>query len=292
MNNKKNTISIVGQGFVGTAVREGMKKTCDVYTYDKFKPEDSNVEDVAALVRSAPIIFVCVPTPMQKNGRCDISIVESVVKEIDDAALGLSSPPLVVIKSTIPPGTTDYLDLTFHNINVAFNPEFLREATPFEDFRNQNRIILGGNITLMVDLTKIYRDAFPGVPIIAMEATAAELVKYVTNTFLATKVSFFNEIYQICEKLDVSYNGVIEAVKFDDRIGKSHMQVPGPMPDHEGNLKFGFSGSCFVKDINALMFLAKKFGVDTKVMNGAWEKNLEVRPEKDWEKLIGRAVSE
>jgi len=112
------------------------------------------------------------------------------------------------------------------------------------------------------------------------------MVKYMTNTFLATKVSFANEMYMICDKLDIDYDKVVEYSTYDERLGKSHWAVPGP----DG--KFGFGGSCFPKDINALLEVANKFKIDVFTLDGAWETNLQVRPEKDWEELKGRAVSE
>ena len=112
------------------------------------------------------------------------------------------------------------------------------------------------------------------------------MVKYFTNCFLATKVSFANEIYQICEKLDIDYDKVVEYAKYDERIGYSHLNVPGPDGD------FGFGGHCFPKDLNALINLAVKneLGLDINVLNAALETNNRVRQNRDWEKLKGRAV--
>ena len=105
-----------------------------------------------------------------------------------------------------------------------------------------------------------------------------------TNTFLSTKVSFANEIKQICDKINVDYDKVVEYATYDERLGKSHWSVPGP----DG--KKGFGGSCFPKDINALLDVCRDLGVPAKTLFGAWETNLNVRPERDWEKLKGRAV--
>lgn len=278
-----NTIGIVGQGFVGTAVREGMKHAYHVHTYDKFKEDLSTTASIAELVGECDIIFVCVPTPMHKNGACDISIVESVIKDINEYA---TENTIAVVKSTVPPGTTEYLDNAFKNVRVVFNPEFLKEATPIEDFKNQNRIILGGDFDSMTKVGNLYKKAYPHVPVIGMESMAAEMVKYTTNCFLATKVSFFNEIYQICEKMDIPYDGVIRAAQFDNRLGTSHMQVPGP----DGS--FGFGLSCFPKDLNALTFVAKMVGIKPTMLESTWKKNLEVRkPEdRDWEKMSKAVV--
>ena len=114
-----------------------------------------------------------------------------------------------------------------------------------------------------------------------------------TNNFLAVKVSFANEMYQICQALgeDVDYDKVVEYAKLDPRLGNRHWAVPGPMPNSiTGQFCAGFSGSCFVKDLNSMISLSKSLNVDPKVMRAAWEKNLEVRPERDWEALKGRAV--
>jgi UDPglucose 6-dehydrogenase len=111
------------------------------------------------------------------------------------------------------------------------------------------------------------------------------MVKYFTNCFLATKVSFANEMKQICDQCDIDYDKVTEYALYDTRIGPTHLSVPGP----DGNL--GFGGSCFPKDLNALIDLSKNIDINCKVLKAVWEKNLEVRPEKDWELLKGRAVT-
>jgi UDPglucose 6-dehydrogenase len=139
----------------------------------------------------------------------------------------------------------------------------------------------------------MYETAYPNVPVTKTSSTIAELVKYVTNCFLATKVSFANEMQQICGKLEVDYDKVVEYAKLDPRLGSSHWAVPGPVPTHEGKYVRGFGGHCFPKDLNALITVAKRLGVDPTVMSAAWKKNLEVRgPENsDWEHMKGRAVS-
>lgn len=282
-----NNIGVIGQGFVGTAMREGMKHDCKVWAYDKYKPEDSNTGSVFEVVQKADVIFVCVPTPMFANGKCDTSIVEGVVEEISQAVSLLGKKEVVtVIKSTVPPTTTEYLNNAYNNISVIFNPEFLREVSPIEDFKNQNRIILGGDKEAMQKVANIYRSAYPNVPIVGLDSKGAELVKYITNCFLAMKVSFANEISQICEKLEISYDGVISAAMFDERLGKSHWMVPGP----DGSKGYGLS--CFPKDLNALTYVSKMLGVKPTMLEATWEKNLEVRPpeERDWEKMSKAVV--
>jgi UDPglucose 6-dehydrogenase len=124
------------------------------------------------------------------------------------------------------------------------------------------------------------------------------MVKYVTNCMLAVKVSFANEIAHICEALDndglnIDYDKVVEYAKFDRRLGDSHWSVPGPVPTHDGRYVRGFGGHCFPKDINALMSVARSYGINPIVMKAAWDKNLELRPpeDRDWEQQVGRAVS-
>ena len=192
----------------------------------------------------------------------------------------------MAIKSTIPPGTTNRLNKECKNISVIFNPEFLTEANFIDDFKNQNRIIIGGERPSTTKLRQVYSLVFPNAKIVKTGSKTAEMVKYMTNTFLATKVSFANEMKMICDGLDIDYDKVVEYSTYDERLGKSHWAVPGP----DG--KLGFGGSCFPKDINALLDLANKFEIDVFTLDGAWETNLQVRPEQDWKKLRGRAVTD
>ena len=124
------------------------------------------------------------------------------------------------------------------------------------------------------------------IALIMLITSIVATVKYLTNSFLAVKVSFANEIYNICESLDVDYDKVIEYALYDERLGQSHWAVPGP----DGH--FGFGGSCFPKDMNALIHLAQTLCIKTNTIEGAWNTNLISRPGKDWEELKGRAVSE
>ena len=279
-------VRIVRQGFVGKALKFGFEKYYKTNTYDlNGKCTCNSLDD---LVEQSNIIFICVPTPMKEDGSCDISIVEGIVKDIDNIVVHRNvSGRIVVIKSTIPPGTTDRLNRTsVVNIQVVFNPEFLTEANYIDDFKNQNRIILGGLRPATTKVKQFYSKIFPKTTIVKTGSTHAEMVKYVTNTFLATKVSFANEMKMICDKLDIDYDKVVEYATYDDRLGKSHWDVPGP----DG--KLGFGGSCFPKDLNALLDLCREKGVPAKTLFGAWMTNLNVRPEEDWKELKGRAVVE
>ena len=277
-------IGIVGQGYVGTAVKEVFSKHYNVETYDLDKDKCS-VDYLEDIVELSNIIFVCVPTPMKKDGSCDTSIVEAVVKDINDMVVSRNvSGRIVAIKSTIPPGTTNRLNKECKNISVIFNPEFLTEANFIDDFKNQNRIIIGGERPSTTKLRQVYSLAFPSAKIVKTGSITAEMVKYFTNTFLATKVSFANEMKQICDGLNIDYDKVVEYSTYDERLGKSHWAVPGP----DG--KLGFGGSCFPKDLNALIDLCYEKSIKANTLFGAWDTNLDVRPEEDWKELKGRAV--
>ena len=168
---------------------------------------------------------------------------------------------------------------------VNSTKEFLTEANSVNDYLEQNRIIIGGDRPASSKVKMIFSKAFPRIPIIKTSSTIAETIKYVTNTFLAMKVSYANEVYQICQELNIDYDKVIEYSRYDDRLGNSHWSVPGPDGD------FGFGGHCFPKDLAAFEFIAKEMGIDTIMLTAALDKNKKVRKNLDWVKQIGRAVS-
>jgi len=271
-------IGIVGQGFVGTAVNKGLKQHFKIETYDIAKI--STCESLADLSEKSDVVFVCLPTPMKKDGSCHIDIVESTLLGLDV----INECKTVVVKSTIPPGTTKKWNSLFANIQVVFNPEFLTEANSVEDFKSQNRIIIGGPRPATTKVKRIFAKAFPKVPIIKTGSTTAEMVKYFLNCFLATKVSFANEMYQICEGLDIDYDKVTEYAIYDERLGKSHLNVPGPDGD------YGYGGHCFPKDVKALINVAHNLDVSSTMLNATDSKNNDVRKNRDWEKQEGRAV--
>jgi UDPglucose 6-dehydrogenase len=275
-------IGIVGQGYVGTAVKTVFQKYYKTYTFDLNGKCNCNcLED---LVSNSDIIFVCVPTPMNSDGSCNIDIVENVVKDIDEIAGPFDPGKIIAIKSTVPPGTTNHLNKKYSHVTVIFNPEFLTEANFIDDFKNQSRIIIGGQRPASTKLRQVYSLVFPEVKIVKTGSKTAEMVKYFTNTFLATKVSFANEMKMLCDNLNIDYDKVVEYSTYDERLGKSHWAVPGP----DG--KLGFGGSCFPKDINALVHICGKMGIPANVITSAIDTNLMVRPEEDWKELKGRAV--
>lgn len=271
-------IGIIGQGFVGNAIYRKFSNFYNVLTYD-VKEELSN-SSLENLLNNCEVIYICVPTPMNINGSCNTSIVEETLRKISK-----KNNCIVVIKSTIPPGTTQRFQNQFNNLDIVFNPEFLTERNAILDFNNQNRIILGGVRPATNRLKQIYSKVFPNAHIIKTGSKHAEMVKYFTNSFLACKVSFSNEMFKLCEKLNLDYDKVIEYATLDDRLGNSHWAVPG----HDGD--FGFGGHCFPKDLSAIIKLSDDLGVINNVLKSIKKTNDEVRQNRDWENMKGRAVT-
>ena len=276
-------IGIIGQGFVGNAVYQKFSSFYEVFTYDLDKDKcNSSLSDI---IFNCETIFVCVPTPMKKDGSCDTSIIESILGEVDLLADNIEAKRTIIIKSTIPPGTTARFNNRYESLSIVFNPEFLTERNAVADFENQDRIIIGGPRPTTTEVKTIFSKVFPKAHIIKTDSTHAEMVKYTTNTFLATKISFANEIYQLCGKLNIDYDKVIEYATLDDRLGDSHWGVPG----HDGDL--GFGGHCFPKDLAALLYLSRKYNTTNNVLCATQETNNNVRENRDWERMKGRAVS-
>ncbi len=273
-------IGVIGQGFVGNAVYQKFKNHYDVLTYDKYKSDhNSTLRD---LILNSKYIFVCLPTPMNTDGSCNIDIIEEVLEEVNQIT---DSPKTIVLKSTVICGTTEKLNLKYEFLNIVFNPEFLTERNAVKDYDNQDRIILGGDRPHTTDLKQIFSKVFPNSRIIKTSSTHAEMVKYLTNTFLAVKVSFANEMYELCNKLEIDYDKVVEYATIDQRLGQSHWSVPG----HDGD--FGFGGHCFPKDLSAIIRLTYELGTNNFVLSSAETTNDEVRTVRDWEQMKGRAVT-
>lgn len=272
-------IGIIGQGFVGGSITKFFKDKTPTHTFDLNG--NCNCKSLKDLVNKSELIFVCLPTPMYEDGSCDLSIIKNTIKEIEE----IESNKIIVIKSTVVPGTTQDL-INLHHNNIVFNPEFLTEANAANDFKMQDRIILGGEGKALDMCDKFFSFHFCNAKIVLCSPTEAELVKYVTNTFLTTKVAYANEIYDICQYLGVDYNNLSQIFTLDKRLGLAHWSVPGP----DG--KRGYGGSCFPKDINALINFAKENNIPTPVLDNVWKRNITIdRKEQDWKNLVGRAVS-
>jgi len=282
---KYYNIGVVGNGFVGSAVQFGFSPStgCDyeVRVYDK--DPSKSVDSIEETVNKSEFIFLSVPTPSNKDGSMNLDIVEQALQDISD--VNKYQGNIVLLRSTVTPGTTRKLQDKYPNLRIVFNPEFLTERNAKYDFINQARIIIGGDEVYSKQVGVLYRSRFgQSQPIIETNWETAELIKYMSNCFFTTKISFMNEMYQIAEKCGVDWGVALDGFFRDGRVGHSHMNVPGP----DG--KFGFGGSCFPKDIQALMHFGESLGLNMSTLKGTWKTNLEVRPERDWEDLKGRAI--
>ena len=280
-------IGIVGNGFVGSSVAYGFSPQtgCDAdvkaYDKDKFKSTHSLID----VINESDFIFVSVPTPSNRDGSINTDIVEDVFDEMNQYNYGRDN--IFLLRSTVTPGTTRKIQKSCRKLRIVFNPEFLTERSAKFDFINQSRFILGGKEEYTDKVEKLFKWRFgETMPIIKTNYETAELIKYMNNCYFATKVSFMNEMKQIADKCGVDWNMAVDGFIRDGRIGHSHLAVPGP----DG--KCGFGGSCFPKDIQAMINFAESLGVEPSVLRGTWNKNLDVRPEQDWKELKGRAVVE
>jgi len=239
----KYKIGIIGIGYVGGALRNWFEKEkYPLFLYDKYKKIGS-IEKI----NKADMVFICVPTPFyEKGGYNDSSVLESLKN--------LSGKKTVIIKSTILPGSTEKFQKKFPQHKILFNPEFLRAKTAKNDFLNPKRQIIG----VTKESKSMAQKILDVLPKAAYEkiilAKEAEMVKYFSNAFLASKVVFANQIYDLCQALGINYNTVKEVAGRDPRISHSHLDV-----FFDGYR--GYGGGCFPKDVNSILQLAKKLNV-------------------------------
>lgn len=253
-------VGIVGVGMVGGAMQRylGKKQGLELFLYDKGKSLGSPEE-----INKAELVFVCVPTPYLKDGRgFDLSYVEETLSM-------LQGEKVVVIKSTVLPGTTEMLQQKYPQHKILMNPEFLTEETADQDMNYPDRQIVGYTAqsqTVAGDLMQL-------LPLAPFErilpSTEAEMVKYFGNTWFSVKVSFANQMYDLCQKLGIDYDRMVEAAAADKRIGRTHINI-----FHKGGR--GYGGKCLPKDIKALIQLADAKGVNLKVHKAAEEVNEEL----------------
>lgn len=247
-------IGVWGLGVVGGAIAKAFslcgKMQNQVYTYD-IKDAGGNRSSML----DCDIIFMCLPTPTV-NGKQDISIVENECKWLSFSNYAGE----LVIKSTVLPGTCSRLAETY-KLKIVHNPEFLTAKNAFDDFVSQPNIMLGYTANNSDRVYDFYHSLnfIKTVLIYASEHT--EMAKYAHNLYLATKLTFFNEMHEVCSRLDIDYNTVIDAlINCTDATQENHTQVPGP----DG--KFGWGGMCFPKDCEALLSLAKTNGAAMEVL--------------------------
>lgn len=239
-------IGIIGLGFVGGAIYKSFKeKGINVVGYDKFKNVDK-LEDCF----DTDILFLCLPTLFDKVNKCfDKSIIIEVLNAINNYN------GLVVIKSTVEPTTTDYLQDQFPNLKLLINPEFLSASTAYEDFHSQSHIVLGKSSKCkdedLLLLKDFYHQYYPNANISLCSSTEAESMKIFLNSFYSVKIQFFNELFMLCDKTNTNYNNVLDLMLKNNWINPMHTKVPGT----DGQLSYG--GNCFPKDTNALLCFMK-----------------------------------
>ncbi len=215
----------------------------------------------------AGFVFLCVPTPQGDDGSADLSYVDAVAREI---APVLTPGTVVINKSTMPVGSTKRVQRVLaeagappEEVLVASNPEFLREGTSIRDFLHPNRVVIGcTDASVAVRVSELYKNL--NAPILVTDPASAEMIKYASNAFLATKISFVNAIANLCEAVDADVREVALGMGYDQRIGFEFLH-PGP----------GYGGSCFPKDTAALLFAAEQSGYDFSLLKGVVRVNQE-----------------
>jgi len=255
-------LGIIGIGVVGGALLAYFNKQgYDVAVYDS-----KGVGSLAEVVK-ADYIYICVPTPSKADGSCDTSIVESVISQINDLKDGIKT---VIIKSTVIVGTTEKLQEQYPNLLLMYNPEFLTEATAEYNLLHPDRQIVGYTHQSFCQAVNVMGQ-LPKAPFKRIiPATEAEMVKYFGNSFYAVKVSFANQIYDLCQQLDIDYDRVKEAVTVDKMIGENHWDI-----FHNGYR--GYGGKCLPKDSRALIALGDELGVSMEVLKAVDKVNEALR---------------
>ncbi|TXD37438.1 UDP-glucose/GDP-mannose dehydrogenase family protein [Lujinxingia vulgaris] len=268
-------VGICGYGFVGRAVHEVI--AADILTLIN-DPAIHESTTLAELATNANLIFVCVPTPKGDDGHADLRIVHAVLSELSDVwdVWNESRAPGVIVKSTVPPGSLDELQRIYPKVPLLANPEFLRERCVIDDLRCTERVIVGttevsANHPCLAVALALFRRALPDARVVVTTARTAELTKYASNALLASRVAFANELYELAERIDVDYDEVQAILALDQRIGSSHLQVPGP-----DGLR-GFGGSCFPKDTRALLALARDVGANLSILEAVVASNERIR---------------
>jgi len=257
-------VAIIGYGFVGKALYRGLKENIKVIKIDPLL--GTKIDDLTDFNPS--FIFICVPTPMNQDGSQDLSIVEKIFNKLSNIKLKAN----IVLKSTVIPDNLDFLS---KKIDFVYNPEFLREKSADYDFINGEIILFGGKEKLCLDVSKFYRiyTKCKQKKHFITDQKSASLVKYSINSFLATKVIFFNQLKSLLEitNPESDWESFINIISKDNRIGESHMQVPG----HDG--RKGFGGACFPKDISALEIFATQNNFDFSIIKEVIKTNNKIR---------------
>lgn len=221
--------------------------------------------EIGDVLRSARIVFVCVGTPPTYSGDADLSAVWHLIEELEHDVEGRGDT-ILVMKSTVPVGTgakvmTELAARGVERVDYVSNPEFLAEGTAVDDFQHPDRIVLGGVSEAALEAVAGLYDGL-GAPVVRTDIASAEMIKYASNAFLATKISFINEIANVCEETGADVGVVARGMGLDDRIGQHFLRAG-----------IGFGGSCFPKDVAALKQLAGNSGYHFQLLTAVIEVN-------------------
>ena len=262
-------VSIIGIGFVGNAIHQNLSNfNIQLNIYDKFK----NIGSFDCCLESN-IMFLCLPTQFNSEfGSYD----KSAIYEICTLLNQNNYNGIIIIKSTIEPGTTDNLKKTFPNLHFVHNPEFLKAVSAVEDFKNQSQIVLGQNcsknkLNFLVEFYKLY---FPNAQISLCTSLESESMKIFCNSFYAVKIQFFTELYLLCQTNGCNFNNVRQMMLKNNCISPEYSNIPGP----DGNISYG--GLCFPKDMNALMKYMELNDVPNNIVRSAIEERDSMRNDK------------
>jgi nucleotide sugar dehydrogenase len=240
-------LGIIGHGFVGSAVDHAFIRDCKKFIIDP-KHSNNSVGDLCEFNPEA--VFIAVPTPQLSSGEADVSILLDVLGQLNK-----NKGCIVLIKSTVPSYHLSEFEKNYKNLRIVYNPEFLTEKNYIEDFRNPVMQVFGGNSEDTKWAETIYKkhSVCKECPVFHTDLVTASFIKYTINSFLATKVTFFNELYDVFIRAGgKDFSKFTEMVSTDPRMGNSHMQVPGK----DGQR--GYGGSCFPKDTAALAYFARE----------------------------------
>lgn len=272
---KDYSISICGYGYVGSAMGSLCEKNnvefnvCDIQEKNGNFNYFNNISDLihyAESITNTHYVVIAVPTPSNSIGECDVSIIKDILVKLD---LNTNKETYVIIKSTIVPGTCKLFNQEFPRLNIVFFPEFLTEKNYLDDIYNAKFILLG--IPPKFDMVK-YRNVLKvirlfykhnsQIDILMRTYEECELFKYTVNNFLATKIVFFNEIHELCEKMNVDYQNLKSLFELEPRIGSYGLEVPG-----KGNNFYGFSLSCLPKEVKSMVKLQEKLKLSSELIS-------------------------
>jgi UDPglucose 6-dehydrogenase len=288
-------VGIIGYGFVGQALAQiAVKEKIKVIPFDLYEERFAGPQQMLAAF-NCDFVFVCVPTPTDpEDGMIDVSIVLDAACKWNE--FNQNPESVLVIKSTVPPGTTDEIIEYLDNDRIVHNPEFLNQATAMEDFMKLDEIVLGGKEEYCNKVLELYKKWVFAHPIrksklrfedggytvygepryCVTDSVTAELTKTVRNAFYATKISFMNDVKELCDKMKIDYDGFREVFAHSGKqswVNPQHTKVPGP----DG--KSGFAGKCLPKDAVGLAALADTYDVEMSILKAANKSNERRRPE-------------